>query len=335
MLRRVVAWLQSEKGRKAVLQCLADKAWQTVTICTDVQTNTTVSFLACPDCCVPQASIGTLEELKSIAEQLKEMQAAASKKPAAAPAAAPADSGTLAALPDAAEDGLGDAPIDMEVDEVPMDPLVEKAERLASAELVKLNLHFDGQAWQDELKMQCFMGAKIVAVIDSPTSKVKIVADQLVYLVESLKQTLDSLDDVHIVVTVGKRLDLLHMVVQKIDAILPKRASYVVSSSAAEESLACVVQDGIDQFSWLRLRMKPCDCPLNKADTAPSSYLHGVRSRQEIKRECACWHQGQQCEVFPLGGIAACVPRPQMPHARCAHAGRRQRPRHWARRDKP
>ena len=97
-------------------------------------------------------------------------------------------------------------------------------------------MHYDRAAWIGDLKLQCLGGAKIVAVVDSCTSKIKHIVDELTLLATTLKD-LDALDNTSILVPVGKRFDLLSMVVTKVGLLFPQHKHFVISIAAGESCL--------------------------------------------------------------------------------------------------
>ncbi|CAE7241869.1 unnamed protein product, partial [Symbiodinium sp. CCMP2592] len=203
---RVTAWLQSDKGRKAVLKCLGEK--------------------------VP---INSMEELKRMAEQLKEM-AKAGATVSESTSSSPPVSGEPAAAGEAAEIGEDvDTSVNVEMQDAPakIDPQLEQAEREATADLVKCTVHFERRDWVEELKLHVFAGSKTIAVVDSPTSKVKHVLDELNFMSDAIKNHMHP-ETVNVIVPVGKRLDLLSMVAQKAELLFPKRKVFTLAVTAGE-----------------------------------------------------------------------------------------------------
>ena len=187
-------------------------------------------------------SISTLQELKGMTEQLKEMLKASAGAGREAQAEASVPAGTTASKTDEPSGDVevhnDDVIMDAADEAKAVDPLLEKAERDAAADLVKATVHFDRKAWLEELKLHCFAGSKVIAVVDSCTSKLKHVIEQMTFMADTVKNLMQP-ESVNILVPVGKRLDLLSSVSQKAEMLFPKQKVFVVASCASDSCLSC------------------------------------------------------------------------------------------------
>lgn len=102
------------------------------------------------------------------------------------------------------------------VEEPAIDPIFQRAEELADKQLLKCSVHYQLSAWEADVKSRN-LAQKNVCIIDSPTSKAKIVLEQL-QLAHGILSQVGSVDNTSFLIPVGRRLDLLNVVFQKTES---------------------------------------------------------------------------------------------------------------------
>lgn len=151
--------------------------------------------------------------------------------------------------PEAAEqtDGSTDQAADMDgyvLDEnegrPAQDPIFEKAAALALPDLMRISTVQDASALGNDLLMDCGTDCKICYLIDTPTSRPRVLCD----LIQKVKNSVGAFpsgkqEDWALAVSCGRRLDLLSMAKQNLVVNFPGKRIFVVTctASADEQSL--------------------------------------------------------------------------------------------------
>lgn len=91
--------------------------------------------------------------------------------------------------------------------EVEQDPVLQKATELASKDLVQTAQDFGTVQFEQDLALR--PNNKAVLLIDSITSKTRVILDQVSWAGDPLKKQ-DPMDETSVLVPIGKRLDLLY-----------------------------------------------------------------------------------------------------------------------------
>ena len=213
---RILQNLQTESGRQKVCSCISAR--------------------------ISLGGAGTseagIEECRALMEELKKMKAGSTataesvktEEPVALEDGQAAESHNSADFLSLAMEDQGAAELD---------PVEEKAKTLAEHELLHISAHRDEDAFKADV-VHRIITEKSIVVIDAPTSKARVVHD-LINKAHSILNGTPAGRNFALLVTVGRRLDLLASVVQALAAKYPKKMTYVVQITAGDSQTAMLL----------------------------------------------------------------------------------------------
>ena len=105
-------------------------------------------------------------------------------------------------------------------------PRLKLSEVLAEKSLSHVSIHESPADFSKDIAGRIFKGQRVIAWIDAPTSKAKVLADSI-KLVEQL-----NLQHVAVFIPVGRRFDLMAGVMSMVNKSFPKHTAYVVQCEA-------------------------------------------------------------------------------------------------------